>query len=180
MTLFDIGLARVLADEGGYSNHPDDHGGATSFGVSIRFAGSIGLDLDGDGDTDEDDIKALTKEDAGRIYRKHFWDANRCGEMPAGVGYALFDGAVNQGPAAVKFMQRASNAHVDGRVGPLTLAAIAAAERGVLLDNYCTLRALHYAGLSTFETFGRGWYKRLFRVHRLACADQPPKEINDE
>lgn len=169
--LFDIAVKRVLEDEGGYSEHPSDPGGITNHGISIRFAGSIGFDMDGDGDTDKADMVAMTRDAAKDIYREHFWTPNRCDEMPHGVGYALFDGAVNQGSLAAKFMQRACNAYVDGRVGPMTLGAINTADKGVLLDNYCALRAMHYAGLGTVQTFGRGWFKRLMRVHRLASLD---------
>ena len=168
---FVAAVERVLEDEGGFSDHPSDPGGATNFGISIRFAGSIGLDVDGDGDTDKADIIALTREHAMGIYREHFYDKHRCGEMPAGIGYALFDGVVNQGPVAVRFMQRAAGVYADGIVGMQTLAAVNSVDRVKLLDDYCTHRALHYAGLSTVRVFGRGWFRRLFKVHRLACAD---------
>ncbi|HET7849893.1 MAG TPA: glycosyl hydrolase 108 family protein, partial [Pseudolabrys sp.] len=32
---YDAALARVLAHEGGYSNHPADPGGPTNFGITI-------------------------------------------------------------------------------------------------------------------------------------------------
>ena len=171
MSLFETAVSRVLEDEGGYSDSPNDPGGTTNYGISIRFAGSIDLDIDGDGQTTNADIIALTPERAREVFKQYFWNENKCGEMPAGVGYALFDGAVNQGSIAVKYLQRASGAYADGLVGLQTLGAVRSADKAKLLDDYCTMRALHYAGLSTFKMFGRGWFKRLFRVHRLACGD---------
>ena len=32
---YDDALARLIAHEGGYSNHPDDPGGPTNFGITI-------------------------------------------------------------------------------------------------------------------------------------------------
>ncbi len=32
---YDEALARLLAHEGGYSNHPSDPGGPTNFGITI-------------------------------------------------------------------------------------------------------------------------------------------------
>jgi lysozyme family protein len=33
---YDAALARVLAHEGGYSNHPSDPGGPSNFGITIH------------------------------------------------------------------------------------------------------------------------------------------------
>jgi lysozyme family protein len=33
---FDAALARLLAHEGGYSNHPSDPGGPTKYGITIH------------------------------------------------------------------------------------------------------------------------------------------------
>ena len=35
---YDAALARVLAHEGGYTNHPSDPGGPTNFGITTRWA----------------------------------------------------------------------------------------------------------------------------------------------
>ena len=51
MSLFDKCLKIVLIHEGGYSDDPDDPGGTTNYGISLRFLKSVGLEL---GDVDDD------------------------------------------------------------------------------------------------------------------------------
>ena len=44
------------------------------------------------------DIKNLTPDGAAAIYRKHYWDEFRCGELPPGLDFAMFDAAVQHLP----------------------------------------------------------------------------------
>lgn len=69
--------------EGGYCNDPDDPGGATNYGISLRWLKSLGLnqgDIDRDGDIDASDIRALSKEQAAALFKEKFWDAYRLGD----------------------------------------------------------------------------------------------------
>ena len=52
--------------EGGYVDDPDDPGGATRFGISLRLLKKMGKlgDIDGDGDIDADDIRRLSSDSA--------------------------------------------------------------------------------------------------------------------
>ncbi|MCC7220894.1 MAG: hypothetical protein IT490_09220, partial [Candidatus Contendobacter sp.] len=77
---------------------------------------------------------------------------------------------VNQGPVtAIKLLQRTLRIHDDGLIGPETLNAAFAAMPG-LLDAFAAERALRYECNPNEATFGRGWYSRLFRIHRKAWA----------
>lgn len=62
----------VLKVEGGYVDDPNDAGGATNWGISLRFVKQSGvdLDIDGDGDIDAEDMKALTKNKPSRFTRR--------------------------------------------------------------------------------------------------------------
>ena len=89
---YEAALARLLAHEGGYSNHPSDPGGPTNFGITIvdyRKYVKPGATAA--------DVKAMTLDEAKKIYRAKYWDAQRCDELPAGVDYAVFDYGVNSG-----------------------------------------------------------------------------------
>ena len=91
-TTYDLCLPLLLAHEGGYSNHPNDPGGPTNFGITIfdyRKYVKPGATAA--------DVRAMTVEEAKRIYRTRYWDAQRCDELPAGLDYAVFDYGVNSG-----------------------------------------------------------------------------------
>src|SRR5262245_24446101 len=124
---FDYALQYVLNDEGGekFTDYANDPGGATKFGISLRFAGSVKLDLNHDGFTTKADIVALTKEDAYDLYKRHFWLPLQCHLMPGAIGYMVFDCGVNQGlGAAAKLIQRTVGVPDDGQIGPRTLQQI--------------------------------------------------------
>lgn len=101
---FEKALQFTLKWEGGFVNLPDDPGGATKYGISLKYAQMVGLDKDNDGDTDAEDIKLLTVQDAMDKYKRDFWDSYRCGEYPVPYCLALFDTCVQHSPKAVRQM----------------------------------------------------------------------------
>ena len=129
--------------EGGYVNHPNDPGGATNHGVSLRWLKNEGIDLEfqlpfpidhnGDGIIDILDIKALTKEQAAILFRVAFWDRLGLDALPTMAASVTYDAAVNTGRGqATRFLQRACNAFEgerlvdDGALGPKTRARVKA------------------------------------------------------
>ncbi|QPT08604.1 glycoside hydrolase family 108 protein [Sphingomonas paucimobilis] len=120
---------RVHDIEGGFVNDPKDRGGATKYGVSLRFLvhegqididgdGIADFDLDMDGDIDIDDIRALTPADARYLFHRCFWWPLKCDTWAAPIGEALFDQAVNGGlVAAAKMLQRSINSILVKRKG---------------------------------------------------------------
>ena len=50
MSHFDTAIKKVLKHEGGYVDHKNDPGGATKYGISLRFIRQSNTDLDLDGD----------------------------------------------------------------------------------------------------------------------------------
>lgn len=161
---FDRALAAVLAHEGGWSDHPADNGGATNKGITIatfrRFINPKGTKAD---------LKALTTEQAAVVYRHEYWNKVSADVLPAGVDYAVFDFAVNSGPSrAVKFLQRVVGVEQDGRIGPKTLAAVAAMAPLKIITELCEARLLWLAKLSDWPTFKKGWTSRIRGVRELA------------
>lgn len=165
-------LEAVLKHEGGLVDDPNDLGGITNKGISIRFAGSIGLDLDGDGDTDAADIRAITVEDVTEIYLDHFWNPCRCGELHPALAICVFDSAVNQGVgAAVRMLQGVVKAFQDGKFGPKTMQAVQARQHSglcVLIEQFMARRVQRYANTSKFNLYGYGWLRRTFSTFRTA------------
>ena len=107
--VFEAAHAHVAKWEGGYFDHPNDPGGVTMYGVSLMFLKGLDLwegDIDGDGDIDRDDVLAVTKDTARDIFKRHFWDRPRAGEMPPLVAVCFYDFAVNAGvPRAARMLQ---------------------------------------------------------------------------
>lgn len=163
---FPASLAHVLASEGGYVNDPRDPGGATNKGVTQHvydlWRRSKGLA--------PRNVRALEQTELEAIYRKLYWDACRCDDLPAGVDYCVFDFAVNSGPArAARCLQLAAGVTDDGQIGPMTLAAVNAKSACELINEISAQRLLYLTKLPTFDHFGKGWTTRVGEVGRAAA-----------
>ena len=166
---FRRSLTEVLRHEGGYSDHPRDPGGATNLGVTLATARAHDLDVDGDGDVDKIDVRNLKPRDVEPVYRASYWLKAKCDRLPAGVDLMVFDLAVNSGPGrAAKFLQECVGVPADGAIGPITLAAVARLPAKEVVLRMRNRRERFYRSLSTFDTFGRGWMRRLNEVYALA------------
>ena len=159
MTLFLDLIDRVLSHEGGYVNDPRDPGGETKWGISKRSYPQL-------------DIKGLTRDDAKAIYERDFWQRVQGDKLPRQFAFQALDAAVNHGIGnAVRWMQRAAGVADDGIIGPATLAAVARTEPADLVLAFNAERLEFYAKLQTFDTFGRGWTRRVAGNLRYAAQD---------
>lgn len=150
-------LKIILHHEGGYVNHPKDPGGETNLGVTKRVYEEFG---------GTKSMKDLTIEDVTPIYKKNYWDRVKGDSLPSGLDLCVFDFGVNAGTGrAAKYLQNMIGATPDGGIGPMTLKAVDAyvAKHGVdgAVKNYQEARQGYYERLKTFETFGRGWTRRV-------------------
>lgn len=167
----------IFPAEGHLSDDPDDPGGITKFGISLRFLRTLGElgDIDGDGDVDADDIRALTPEHAARIYHERFWLAARCERLHPTLALAHFDAAVNTGlHRAAKLLQQTLRVRVDGIVGPMTIGAANQAGPDALPE-LLGYRSQFYhdlvTGKSSLAKYYRGWVNRLFRLQAFIHGD---------
>lgn len=156
--------------EGGYIEHANDPGGATKYGISLRFLKSQGLDIgdiDGDGDIDADDIKALSPEDAARIMRREFWDALGLDNLGKPLcARVIYDTAVNMGPSyARRMLQKALGVPADGKWGPITRSAIRICNDKHTAVSMCHIRRARYHELvqktAALSAFLKGWLRRV-------------------
>jgi lysozyme family protein len=161
---FDAALAAVLHHEGGYVNHPKDPGGRTNLGVTQRvWEEWVGHDVD------EQAMRDLTPEVVGPMYKAKYWDKIKGDDLPDGVDYIVFDAAVNSGPSrAAKWLQAAVGATVDGSIGAGTLKAVADFPASDLIHAYQSKRLEFLQNLPTWETFGKGWGRRVAEVSSTA------------
>ena len=154
---FDTAFALLLGHEGDFSDHPADPGGKTRYGVTEAVAREVGY---------KGDMRELPLDLAKRIYLERYWRPVRADDLPPGVRYAVFDAAVNSGPAqATRWLQRALAVTADGVIGPKTRAALAAADQGVLYGKVLGQRLRHLGRLITHDpkqsAFAAGWMNRM-------------------
>ena len=67
-------------------------------------------------------------------------------------------------------LQRALGIADDGRLGPVTLAALAGRDVPALVNALCDGRLAFLRALSTWPRFGRGWGRRVEEVRTAALA----------
>jgi lysozyme family protein len=170
-------LNHVLKHEGGFSDHPRDPGGATMKGVTLavfqRFYGA---------DKDKSDLKNISTEQLQHIYRTGYWDKCHCDDLPAGVDYSVFDGAVNSGPGrSAKWLQGAVGAKQDGGIGNRTLGKVHEHNPGQIVEDMCARRLGFLMGLSTWDVFGKGWGRRVeeVRTTSLALANGEKPQVDE-
>lgn len=123
---FDTAFTRVLGAERGYVNSPADPGGETNWGISKRSYPNV-------------DIAALTQDDAKAIYKRDYWDAASCDQLPFALGFQVFDAAVQHGVhTALSFLTDSGEVH-----------------------KFMGRRIEYYVTLGTWAHFGKGWMNRM-------------------
>lgn len=127
--LFDQALALTLQLEGGLEVDATDLGGRTMDGITQGEYDSWRIRHD----LPVRPVDFITSIEMRALYFEDYWTACRCEELPAGLGAAVFDMAVNSGPGnAARTLQEALGIRVDGAIGPMTLLAAANAPGPVL------------------------------------------------
>ncbi len=158
----------IVAREGGYVNDPDDPGGATNFGVTLKTLKGLGTDLTGDGRVDGADLRKLTSDKAADIYVEHYYRRTGIARLPEALQAPVFDMYVNAGANAVRILQRLLNemgqaAAVDGAIGPQTVAAteaVAGVDAALLADAYGIARRNYYYALADARPASRKYARR--------------------
>lgn len=162
MNRFSDCLAFVLKWEGGFVNDPADPGGATNKGITQavyddwRAGRKLPLRT----------VRAITAAEIEAIYRARYWDACRCGNLPAPVDLVVFDSAVNCGVSRARsWLQEAAGVVPDGAIGPKTLAAVAAFKPVELARQVAARRDGHYQAIvkanPALAKFAKGWGNRM-------------------
>jgi|TARA_R100000541_G_scaffold24907_1_gene34567 lysozyme family protein len=161
---FDKCLEMLLHHEGGFVNHPRDPGGITNLGVTKRvyekWVGRI---------VSEQEMRDLTVEQVGPIYRNDYWNKCKCDDLPSGLDWSVFDWAVNSGPGrSAKALQGIIGATQDGGIGPQTLKLVEKHSPKEMIEKMHDKRQGFYEGLKTFDTFGKGWSRRNLETREKA------------
>lgn len=163
----------TLRREGGYVNDPNDPGGNTNFGVSLRWLKGQGLlvqELETEDHTQDvvAVIKTMTQVQAKDIYKQFWWDRYNytavLGQMIAGK---IFDTAVNVGATrSHKFLQASLGMVQDGVLGPATLKAVNTTNNIAAYSAFQKQQAAFYQALvdhnPALGKFLAGWLNRAY------------------
>ena len=163
---------QMLASEGGFSDDQRDSGnhlsdgrtGSTMLGVTqYNWEQHVGHQVT------HDDMRKLTPADVEPLYKKKYWDVVRADELPSGIDYLVFDMGVNAGPGrSIKLLQTAVGVPADGGFGPMTMAAVQAADPVTLIERFSAEKEAFYRSLDTFTVYGTGWLNRVAAVKQKA------------
>ena len=154
MAKFENVIDRILVNEGGYVNDPNDRGGETNFGISKRSYPNV-------------DIKNLTVNQAKEIYKKDYWDKVKGDDITSEhIAYELFDTAVNMGArTASKIAQAVCASHPDGFIGVNTLKLLNGMDEELFVTKYKLAKIARYAYLVKTRPANRkflfGWINRV-------------------
>ena len=166
----------LLRKEGLFSDHPADPGGATKYGISLRFyRNNIKKDAT------RDDIVALTLEEATEIIKTYFWDEmGLYAVVSDDVATFLLSLGFNTGQSrAIKIAQKAINLalvdqysngaqklKVDGVNGTNTTNAINLVYPDGLMFHLRTEAWKYYKKIMNknpkLKAFKNGWYNRVW------------------
>lgn len=161
MTPFDKALAKVLAHEGGVSDHEADRGGLTKWGVTQAtyetWRAKTGQP--------PRPVTEMSEAEMRAIYLDGYWFPAGCDELPEELAEVVFDMAVNSGVArAVRALQKTLKVTVDGIPGPETISAAHEAGPMVALA-FLKTRAAFYRDIVRDDpsqvVFLAGWVNRL-------------------
>jgi len=159
---------QMLKSEGGFSDDDRDNGnklpdgrkGSTMLGVTqYNWEAHVGHQVT------HDQMRALTPADVEPLYKKKYWDVVRADELPSGIDYLVFDMGVNAGPGrSIKLLQAAVGVPADGGFGPMTMAAVQAADPVELIEQFSQNKEKFYRSLDSFTVYGVGWLNRVAAV----------------
>ena len=172
MAKFELFFPTLLKHEGGFVDDPDDPGGATNKGITMKtFRGCAMRYLEIEPTLAN--LKALTNAQAGRIYKPLYWDEARCDDIALQeLANIVFDFQVNAGDEASKLLQRVLNdlgakpkLGVDGDIGGKTIKALKAIDQKKVYRRYKQGRIDYYKNLAAkrpkLAKFLDGWLNRV-------------------
>ena len=143
--------------EGGVSNHPNDKGGLTKWGVTQATYQSVF------GKTKT--VVDMTEKEWDYIFRKLFWDVWQADKInDQSIANLLVDWVWGSGTTGIKLAQGVLGVVQDGIVGPKTLAAVNGQDASTLFAKLWKRRKEHFEACARKpgqSVFLRGWLSRL-------------------
>ena len=159
-------LEQIWPFEGGYVDHPKDPGGATNMGIThetlARWRGKP---------VTKQDVRNLTKAEAADIYDKQYWRPLNGEKLRTGVDLVVLDFGINSGVSrSAKYTQAIAGVTQDGKIGPVTLAALQKIPSRDFIKRLCARRLSFVQSLAIWNTFGKGWSRRIAHMEATALS----------
>lgn len=192
---YDDRFQKVIEDlikqEGGFTNHPNDKGGPTKYGITLNFYQSYV-----DSNADLETIKNLSKKETKKVYFEHFWRPEEYAvgdtsysDLPKPIGEIVFLYSVNMGwKRGHKLLQEGMNRlgfdlKVDGWLGPNTVKGAKKANIKDLIKWISVKAAKFYTEIvlnnSDQKVFLEGWLNRSFTTLLDSLKYLDNDELND-
>lgn len=170
-------ITNIIKTEGGYVNHPNDRGGPTKYGITLKTYKEYTKNYF----ATEEDIKNLNKEKAYEIYEQMYLIDTKIINLTNGILREIaLDMAVNFGPStAIKIIQETINRIgedslvEDGILGPNTEKIVNKTFEYMgryFINLICDVREEKYRNIvkrnPSQQVFLKGWINRtdLFRT----------------
>lgn len=155
MAQFQVALEKVLKNEGGYVNDPQDSGGETYKGIArsrnSKWEGWIRIDIckrqsGFPANLDRDEV---LQQQIANFYETNYWDAiSADGIVNQQVAETIFDFGVNAGvKISAMLAQQVVEATADGVIGPKTLDKINAFDADHFLAAFTVLKIARYVSI---------------------------------
>lgn len=149
----------------GFSNDPDDAGGATMCGITIATYKRY-CKLKGKPAPTVAQLKAITLAEWLDILRTFYWDKMKADQIRnQSIANLCVDNVWGSGTGYIKQIQLVAGVTPDGIVGPKTLAAINCANQRQLFARLAEKRRVFYMNIcmsrNSNKKFLTGWMRRL-------------------
>ena len=147
--------------EGGYSDNPNDRGGATNSGVTLAVYQSVY----GKNKT-KNDLKKMTNEQWNYIFTKLYWNKWKADDIKnQSIANILVDWVWMSGTGTIKKIQSLFGLTADGIVGNKTISYINSHDQEEVFNNIWNRRKQFYESLvknnPSQKVFLKGWMNRL-------------------
>ncbi len=148
---FEICQAVTGKWEGGWSDHPDDPGGKTMYGITEtrwhQYQDKMGMK--------RTPVRNITMAQALKFYRSEFWLACGADKLFPGVDLAVYDASVNSGVS---------------RGRKWLLASAGSNDHSETVKKICRARLSFMQSLKIWKTFGKGWGRRVADIEARGVA----------
>lgn len=147
--------------EGGYSDNPNDRGGATNSGVTLAVYQSVY----GKNKT-KNDLKRMTNDQWNYIFTKLYWNKWKADEINnQSIANILVDWVWMSGLGTIKKIQSLFGLTSDGIVGNKTISYINSHDQEEVFNKIWNRRKSFYESLvknnPSQKVFLKGWMNRL-------------------